>query len=266
MGRAVSKAREQWPAHAPVPLPDHRDKTHSSGPADAIPEGRHNAWWSLSVSARTGSDMAGLQTLPPGTLTLPRALAGAAIGDSNPDGAIRVLASYLAWIEEHLIGEHLSSWHGRWLERRAGDQLEWHWQHQLRPGLNGLTDDEYFGSRLPAAGASAAAARARRNLSRAAEFTPPKERCASSMTRTTHGSAVCAASAQQDLPGRKARRSRPNTRMRRWPNSSSPSTWRSPTTVRRYACFVTCICGTTGEMACEFQVAATALSGMVRPD
>jgi hypothetical protein len=36
--------------------------------------------------------------------------------------------------------------------------------------------------------------------------------------------------------------------------------------VRRYACFVTCICGTTGEMACEFQVAATALSGMVRPD
>jgi hypothetical protein len=24
------------------------------------------------------------------------------------------------------------------------DQLEWHWQHQLRPRLNGLTDDEYF--------------------------------------------------------------------------------------------------------------------------
>ncbi len=24
------------------------------------------------------------------------------------------------------------------------DQLDWHWQHQLRPGLDGLTDDEYF--------------------------------------------------------------------------------------------------------------------------
>ena len=24
------------------------------------------------------------------------------------------------------------------------DQLESHWQHQLRPRLNGLTDDEYF--------------------------------------------------------------------------------------------------------------------------
>lgn len=26
--------------------------------------------------------------------------------------------------------------------------------------------------------------------------------------------------------------------------------------MRRYACFVTCICGTAGEMAYEFQVAA----------
>ncbi|MGB8405167.1 MAG: DinB family protein [Mycobacterium sp.] len=25
-----------------------------------------------------------------------------------------------------------------------GDQLEWHWQHRLRPRLDGLTDDEYF--------------------------------------------------------------------------------------------------------------------------
>ncbi|WP_239163144.1 DinB family protein [Paractinoplanes rishiriensis] len=24
------------------------------------------------------------------------------------------------------------------------DQLEWHWQHQLRPRLDGLTDDEYY--------------------------------------------------------------------------------------------------------------------------
>ncbi|MDH6244861.1 DinB family protein [Mycobacterium sp. OTB74] len=30
-----------------------------------------------------------------------------------------------------------------------GDQLEWHWQHQLRPRLNGLTDDEYFWQPVP---------------------------------------------------------------------------------------------------------------------
>lgn len=29
------------------------------------------------------------------------------------------------------------------------DQLEWHWQHQLRPRLNGLTDDEYFWQPVP---------------------------------------------------------------------------------------------------------------------
>ncbi|WP_433341780.1 DinB family protein [Micromonospora sp. CA-111912] len=29
------------------------------------------------------------------------------------------------------------------------DQLEWHWQHQLRPRLNGLTDDEYFWQPAP---------------------------------------------------------------------------------------------------------------------
>ncbi len=27
---------------------------------------------------------------------------------------------------------------------RLVDQLDWHWRHQLRPRLNGLTDDEYF--------------------------------------------------------------------------------------------------------------------------
>src|SRR5690242_2576824 len=26
------------------------------------------------------------------------------------------------------------------------DQWEWHWEHQLRPRLDGLTDDEYFWS------------------------------------------------------------------------------------------------------------------------
>ena len=29
------------------------------------------------------------------------------------------------------------------------DQLESHWQHQLRPRLNGLTDDEYFWQPVP---------------------------------------------------------------------------------------------------------------------
>ncbi len=29
------------------------------------------------------------------------------------------------------------------------EQLEWHWQHQLRPRLDGLTDDEYFWKPVP---------------------------------------------------------------------------------------------------------------------
>ncbi|MFC6023185.1 DinB family protein [Plantactinospora solaniradicis] len=29
------------------------------------------------------------------------------------------------------------------------DQLDWHWQHQLRPRLHGLTDDEYFWEPVP---------------------------------------------------------------------------------------------------------------------
>lgn len=29
------------------------------------------------------------------------------------------------------------------------DQLDWHWQHQLRPRLDGLTDDEYFWQPVP---------------------------------------------------------------------------------------------------------------------
>ncbi len=29
------------------------------------------------------------------------------------------------------------------------DQLEWHWEHQLRPRLAGLTDDEYFWQPVP---------------------------------------------------------------------------------------------------------------------
>jgi hypothetical protein len=33
---------------------------------------------------------------------------------------------------------------------RLVDQLDWHWQHHLRPRLDGLTDDEYF--REPAPG------------------------------------------------------------------------------------------------------------------
>jgi len=29
------------------------------------------------------------------------------------------------------------------------EQLDWHWQHQLRPRLEGLTDDEYFWEPVP---------------------------------------------------------------------------------------------------------------------
>ena len=29
------------------------------------------------------------------------------------------------------------------------DQLEWHWQYQLRPRLDGLSDDEYFWQPVP---------------------------------------------------------------------------------------------------------------------
>ena len=29
------------------------------------------------------------------------------------------------------------------------EQLEWHWEHQLRPRLDGLTDDEYFWHPVP---------------------------------------------------------------------------------------------------------------------
>ena len=34
---------------------------------------------------------------------------------------------------------HPDVWSGRLLQ-----QLTWHWEHQLRPGLDGLTDEEYF--------------------------------------------------------------------------------------------------------------------------
>ncbi len=29
------------------------------------------------------------------------------------------------------------------------DQLSWHWEHQLRPRLEGLTDEEYFWEPAP---------------------------------------------------------------------------------------------------------------------
>jgi hypothetical protein len=32
------------------------------------------------------------------------------------------------------------------------DQVEWHWQHQLRLRLDGLTDDEYFWQPVPGCG------------------------------------------------------------------------------------------------------------------
>jgi hypothetical protein len=35
------------------------------------------------------------------------------------------------------------------LTTQLADQLEWHWRHQLRPRLDGLTDDEYFWTPVP---------------------------------------------------------------------------------------------------------------------
>ncbi|GAA1836955.1 DinB family protein [Actinomadura chokoriensis] len=37
-----------------------------------------------------------------------------------------------------------------WTEQLVG-QLDWHWQNQLRPRLDGLTDDEYFWEPAPGA-------------------------------------------------------------------------------------------------------------------
>ena len=35
------------------------------------------------------------------------------------------------------------------LTTNLADQLDWHWQNQLRPRLDGLTDDEYFWQPVP---------------------------------------------------------------------------------------------------------------------
>lgn len=35
------------------------------------------------------------------------------------------------------------------LTAQLADQLDYHWQHQLRPRLDGLTDDEYFWEPVP---------------------------------------------------------------------------------------------------------------------
>jgi DinB superfamily len=35
------------------------------------------------------------------------------------------------------------------LTTQLADQLEWHWRNQLRPRLDGLTDDEYFWTPVP---------------------------------------------------------------------------------------------------------------------
>jgi DinB superfamily len=35
------------------------------------------------------------------------------------------------------------------LASHLADQLDWHWQQQLRPRLDGLTDDEYFWEPVP---------------------------------------------------------------------------------------------------------------------
>jgi hypothetical protein len=35
------------------------------------------------------------------------------------------------------------------LTSHLADQVDWHWEHQLRPRLDGLTDDEYFWQPVP---------------------------------------------------------------------------------------------------------------------
>lgn len=35
------------------------------------------------------------------------------------------------------------------MTEELADQLDWHWQHQLRPRLEGLTDEEYFWQPVP---------------------------------------------------------------------------------------------------------------------
>ena len=35
------------------------------------------------------------------------------------------------------------------MTEELAEQLDWHWQHQLRPRLEGLTDDEYFWEPVP---------------------------------------------------------------------------------------------------------------------
>ncbi|CAM5674227.1 DinB family protein [Mycolicibacterium aubagnense] len=35
------------------------------------------------------------------------------------------------------------------MTEELAEQLDWHWQHQLRPRLDGLTDDEYFWQPVP---------------------------------------------------------------------------------------------------------------------
>jgi hypothetical protein len=35
------------------------------------------------------------------------------------------------------------------LTEQLAEQLDWHWRHQLRPRLDGLTDDEYFWEPVP---------------------------------------------------------------------------------------------------------------------
>ena len=36
-----------------------------------------------------------------------------------------------------------------WLNQQLLDQLRWHWEQQLRPRLDGLTDEEYFWEPVP---------------------------------------------------------------------------------------------------------------------
>jgi hypothetical protein len=148
------------------------------------------------------------------------------------------------------------------------DQLEWHWQHQLRPRLDGLTDDEYFWQPVPGCWTIRRSGENSAPVSvDSGQFTmdygsqptepepepvttiawrlahlidvfgspdaphfavpptdprpsatqaPPRGHCASSMTGTMPGSAMCGTWARQDSPGRKAPSHQRSSQMRRW--------------------------------------------------
>src|SRR5215472_16180689 len=95
-------------------------------------------------------------------------------------------------------------------------QLEWHWTHQLRPRLRGLTDKEYFWEPVAGCwnvrprGESAAhiSADRRRTMGHGNMRQAPLKRWPSLTTVMPAGSRACAASALRASRSHAARRSR----------------------------------------------------------